>query len=766
MSWTNVKLIFLRELKDQIRDRRTIFTIAVLPLLLYPLLAMIVFQVQQFRKEHPSRVQIVGAADLASLPRLLADGHFAPELCSENERRLIQLEIDDTPPALLSASGLASRAERDLAAGKFDAVVYFPPDFARQLAVFRQQRTAEEAAGSPLAAPEPQIFLSSASDKSRVARDRIWSVLDQWRTSIVQDNLRQNNLPIAAAMPFEVASRDVAEETGRRAVIWSKVLPFVLLVWALTGAFYPAIDLCAGEKERGTLETLLSSPAQRSEIVWGKLLTVMTFSMVTSLLNLTSMGITGTFVLTQLQKIAAHPLPIEVGPPPLTALVWLVLALIPVSAMFSALSLAIAAFARSSKEGQYYLMPLLMISIPLMTLPMLPSAQLDIGSSLIPLTGIILLLKSLIEGQYWEAIKYFPLVTAVTAASCLLAIRWAIDQFNNEAVLFRENERFSVSLWVRHLLRDREDTPTVGEALFCGVLLLVIRFFANFTLRQPENWLGFVQTTLVMQVALIATPACLMAIMLTRRPLAALALRAPSFLSTVPAAALLALLLHPAIVWLSLVIRALYPLNDEVVAQLAPLDAMLKSAPLWQAVLLIGLAPAICEELAFRGFILGGLRRIGHKWIAIAIAAALFGIAHGLLQQSLSAFVVGVVIGYVAVKTNSIWPAMVFHLVHNSLMVVLAHVSGPDAQQHPLLSWLLVPADRVLEHWPRLAGLMGESMQGEQLVYHPLAVAASLAGAAAIALWLKRLPYHASAEERLQDALDHQVATASAAQAT
>jgi sodium transport system permease protein len=72
VSWNNVKLIFLRELKDQLRDRRTIFTIAVLPLLLYPLLGMIVFQVQQFRKEHPSRVQIVGAGDLASLPRLLA----------------------------------------------------------------------------------------------------------------------------------------------------------------------------------------------------------------------------------------------------------------------------------------------------------------------------------------------------------------------------------------------------------------------------------------------------------------------------------------------------------------------------------------------------------------------------------------------------------------------------------------------------------------------------------------------------------------------
>ena len=76
-----------------------------------------------------------------------------------------------------------------------------------------------------------------------------------------QQNLRQSNLPAAAAQPFELDSTDVAEDVRRRAALWSKILPFVLMVWALTGAFYPAIDLCAGEKERGTLETLLSSPA-------------------------------------------------------------------------------------------------------------------------------------------------------------------------------------------------------------------------------------------------------------------------------------------------------------------------------------------------------------------------------------------------------------------------------------------------------------------------------------------------------------------------
>src|SRR5207248_10761722 len=79
MFWTNVKLIFFRELRDQLRDRRTLFTVVVLPLLLYPLMGMLVFQVQQFLKEHASKVRIVGTAALPDQPRLIADGKLATQ---------------------------------------------------------------------------------------------------------------------------------------------------------------------------------------------------------------------------------------------------------------------------------------------------------------------------------------------------------------------------------------------------------------------------------------------------------------------------------------------------------------------------------------------------------------------------------------------------------------------------------------------------------------------------------------------------------------
>jgi sodium transport system permease protein len=440
----------------------------------------------------------------------------------------------------------------------------------------------------------------------------------------------------------------------------------------------------------------------------------------------------------QMAGSLAGPMSLDLGPPPISSLLWLSLALLPIAALFSALALAIAAFARSTKEGQYYLMPLLLITMPLMILPLLPQVQLDLGFSLIPITGVMLLLRALMEGEYLEALRYSPFVIGITGLCCWLAMRWAIRQFNSEAVLFRESERFGLGLWLRHLIRDRQDTPSPAEAIACGILLLVLRFFASFTISMPTEWSRFAIVTIVVQVALIATPACLMAIMLTRKPRKSLLLQAPSYWSTLPAAGLLALLLHPVLMWLAAGIREVYPLSPDTLRALAPLELLLKQATLPELILLVAVTPAICEELAFRGFILSGLRRMGHKWTAIAICSVLFGVAHGLLQQSLAATVVGMVIGYIAVKTNSLLPAMAYHFVHNALGVLHGRITPDVLREWAVLDaiFLYSPTEGVEYRWSAM-------------------VIAALCGALVL-LWIKRLPYHPCAEERLQDAIARQ----------
>jgi sodium transport system permease protein len=694
MSWTNIRLILAREIRDQLRDRRTLFMMAVLPILLYPLLGMSFLQISQFMHEHPVSVAVFGAENLPPSPRLLDEDHFAASLfASADQVGLLRVKL---PPD----RGNQGKKEALAAAesGDYDAVVFVPPDFAGQLERFHRLMTAARQQGGeekprPAGAssrsrlpsgtavvlpgrqdlpaapavevPKPEILWSKSSDKSQVASLRLDQVFEHWRRQIVLANLAAGGLPPAAAEPFQWQKTDVAEETGREiSPFWPKLLPVMMLVWALTGAFYPAVDLCAGEKERGTLETLLSSPAARGEIVLGKLATIMLFSMITALLNVLGMGLTGWLILGRIDGI---------GPPPWGAAVWLLVALVPMSLLFSALCLALAAFARSTKEGQYYLMPLLLVTMPLVVLPMAPGVELNLGYSLIPVTGVVLLLKTALEGHYLLMLRFLPPVLMVTAAGALLAIRWAIDQFNSESVLFRESERLDVGLWLHHLLQDRQPTPTVAGAVFCGIVILLVGFFMTFAIAASAelDFTILAKQILVAELAVIATPTLLMTVLCTYRPRQTLGLRCPSA-AALAAAPLLAVLLHPLISLLRDTVMELYPVSEQVARSLGAVEQLLLRAPCWQVLLLVAVVPAVCEELAFRGFILSGFRHLGHKWRAIVFTSIFFGLTHQILQQSLVACLVGIVIGYLAVQSNSIFPAMLFHVVNNSLAVVVA----------------------------------------------------------------------------------------------
>src|SRR5262249_30997033 len=134
-------------------------------------------------------------------------------------------------------------------------------------------------------------------EKSAFASQRVRQVLTGWEQRILQERLSEAKLPPTLAKPVDPQLLDVAIARQVSASLWSKLFPTLLIIMAVTGAFYPAVDIAAGEKERGTMETLLISPARRSEIVMGKFFTVVTFSISTVLLNLLSMGITGKYLI-------------------------------------------------------------------------------------------------------------------------------------------------------------------------------------------------------------------------------------------------------------------------------------------------------------------------------------------------------------------------------------------------------------------------------------------------------------------------------------
>jgi sodium transport system permease protein len=763
MHWKNVKLIYLREMRDQLRDRRTLFLIAVLPLLLYPLLGTSFFQLSQFLQHDEAKVLVVGARQLKGLdwlPPLVGDKYFDAALFDQPEmRQKLQIvwphDFPDLEKVLRqgkhelarfsegeSSTGVEDtefdKAARQLLdSGRVKAVLVFPSGFGDRLRQIRKALVERqpEAAGD---LPEPIILAKSADDKSQYAELRVEQVIRHWRGLVTEKNLTASNVPVEATRPFELKHRDLSQIEQRQAAVWSKILPFFVFIWALTGAFYPAVDLCAGEKERGTLETLLTSPALRREIVWGKLLTVMTFSMVTALLNLMSLGATGMFVVDQLSKVQGLGAEAGLSLPPLGSLLWISAALLPISALFSALCLALAAFARSTKEGQYYLMPLMLVTLPLMMLPMSPGVELNLGNSLLPVTGMTLLLRAVIEGQFHQVLIFIGPVLAVTLVCCLLAVRWAEDQFNCESVLFRESERLELGRWLLQVVRDRGDTPSLPQAILCIALILVVKFFVGLASQAPGggqmSLQFFVRIVVISQIACVFAPAAIMSIMLTRRPLKTLLLDRVPKLRHLLAAFALAVLVHPIAVRGGEQLQKLYPLAPEMRSTGEAIQQLMAQPQNWVVMLLLMavLAP-VCEEIAFRGFILSGARHIGHKWWAIAISAAAFGAVHLFVQQQIVATALGLLIGYMAVQTESLIPCIVYHAVHNALQF-LAPMAAQEASNNP--AW----------RWSQAFG------GAEPWIYHPATVAVCGALAAAILWKLRGTDYHRTAEEQLEEA--------------
>ncbi|KAA5544286.1 CPBP family intramembrane metalloprotease [Roseiconus nitratireducens] len=677
-----VWLIYLREMRDQLRDRRTLFTIAVLPIMLYPLVGMLLMQIAQFSQENPTSVCLIGSEHLEGAPPLIEGSQLAASLIDAPESIQLRTYRYDE---LSSDSGWRSRAEGWVQAGAFDVVAVIPPNLAGEKSAEASaaadsttdgnQSTPSSASGSndaeSVEQPRIEMLYNVGSDQSVLARERLVGVLSAWRGEWIKQRLAHVGIDPDSLLPFEWSDSNVAPQQTREAAFWSKLLPFIMLVWAMTGAFYPAIDLVAGEKERGTLETLLCSPALRSEIVWGKLAAVATFSMSTALLNAGSMLITSSLVFKNLNIAGASS---SLGAPPLAPMLWLLVALIPLSILFSALALAVAAMARSSKEGQYYLMPLMMVTLPLVMLPMLPGTTLNFGTSLIPVTGMFLLVRSLVEGQYASAVFFVPMVLTVTGSCLWLAARWARRQFEDESVLFGGGEQWELGMWVRHLWRDRQTAATPAQAYACGAIILVCLFFARLTVSEMPTTFAGIAKLVMMPQTLIVFPALIMAVMLTTSTRQSLRIRMPHW-TTFPMGVLLAITLHPSYMMLSKFINHLYPVSEQAAEAMRPFAEQIAAAP-WSAVLLLmALLPAVCEELAFRGFIFGGLVRENGKLRAVVLTALMFGISHGVLQQSIAASMMGLILGWITLKTGSVLPGILIHFTNNALSVSLGRIA-------------------------------------------------------------------------------------------
>lgn len=629
VRWDEVVTVWRKELLDILRDRRTIMAMIVVPLLVYPVLILGISQlglrqVQKIRESVATvTIQPPGAAQ-ALQSAFLADSSF------------ILVTVPDPEDAL---------DEREL-----DAILQVSPDFDGKL---------DEGE-----IPEVVVLVDLSRDRGREIRDRVEMFLNDWERGLIARRLAAEDLPESFLNPVSVTVENVAGARKMGGSLLGQVLPILLVVMMMTGALYPAIDVTAGERERGTLETLLVSPGSRFSIVLGKYLTVFVASMVTTLANLISIAFTIFYLLgsANLGETMGTNLPDLVD---WRAFFLVFLIMIPLALFFCGLAMVVASFARSFKEAQNYLSPLLIACIAPAYLGLIPGFELSYEIALIPIANVVLLSRELLLGNYpWQ---YIAVTLATMTGFAILMLQQTVAQFGGEAMLggAEGGRRPSFRALFRRDPSRRSESLSPGVVAQVFALVLLGFFYLGGPLQIADVRLGLVFTQLVV---IAGFP--LIAMRLLEVPIVStLRLGVPK-----PQTLLFALLLTPAATLLAAIAAHLQGAGIEVPDSYRELMRRLIAADtgsdLLIAVLVFAAIPGICEELLFRGFVLRGLAQRMSPRAAVVFSAILFGAFHFDLYRLLPTTLLGIILGWVAWRTGRLWPAMVLHVANNAIAVL------------------------------------------------------------------------------------------------
>jgi sodium transport system permease protein len=655
MKLRTIFIIFRKELLDMLRDKRTLIAMLGIPIVLYPALFIFGSQAALMERdrleESASRVAIV--AD---------DGSHLEEWLLESPQ--IVLRASNNPKA-------------DLAVGKLQAVVVQEGDLESELDKGNAARIT--------------IQYDATDTASQEAAKRLLEAFDLREAELLKTRLENAGIPADFVDPLDVQRENVAPSSRTTQVVLGMLMPPLMILMLGVGAFYPAIDLTAGEKERGTFETLLSTPTSSYEILSGKFLTVFVLALLTGLTNLGSMVATFAFQLAQLQgDMGVFELRL-----PVSSVIVIVLALLPLAFFISAVMMSIAVLARSFREAQSLLTPFLLILLFPAGYAAVPSVHLTTSMQFVPIANFALLFKDLMTSQV-DPQSIVMVLLSTTVYACI-ALYMAARIFRREDVVLSEDRGLPLTLRRSYFRRRSEPTP--GVALFIFTLCLILLFYVG-TYAQSELAIWGI---LVTQWGLFLFPA-LFVLWYVRIDLRiALSLRMPKAgvwaAALVMAAGWIVLSLQ-----LSVWQQKIFPMPEDLAAAMERLIGF-GSQPLWFLLLVLALSPAICEEVVFRGAVLSGLRKHLPWWALLLCVGIAFGVAHISIHRMMLTALSGIVLTYIVWRSGSIFPGMLTHFLINATGVLLQSEYVPKTMRpmidHALkeengLPWWLIAAATLL----------------------------------------------------------------------
>lgn len=671
-----VRAVFVKEWRESLRDRRTIFASIVVPVLLWPVVMLLMSEATQVAQTRMAREQYqVALEPLEEAPflqRILeeqleaqkeGDAKEAKKETPESEKKKPAVSSKIETPKLVFVA--VADSEKALKEGLIDAILRVPPGFERSLMSPPEGRIAADET------PQVEMLYDEAERRSVLAVRHIKGALDGFRAKLQKDRLEKKGLGEGFIVAFrikEAVSLAPAEKVGGSRL--GGILPVIFILMVITGALNPAIDLTAGEKERSTLETLIAAPVRPLDVITGKFLTVAALALLNAILNIASFALT--FYASGVWKMETFKIPWSALPATL-------LLLLPLTLFFAGLLLAVSSFAANFKEAQVYVLPVYLVPMLGLMVSIIPGIELEGPLLVLPVVNTSLLIKELFLGHE-DLLQPYVFVFVSTSLFAAAAVLLAARVFAREEVLFASQGslRFLLS---RRVIRA-QPAPGPADALLVVALLFPINFYFSLLLSQLTPQDGS-EISLVTAAAMVMLP---QVVILFGVPLFASWYLRLNMKNTFmwklprPRAMVAGLLLGSAswvlaiqfVAWQNLIWEIPHNPDMERFARL------LGKLPMALTLVLFALTPAICEEHVFRGYLLTGLRSGRNKWFAIILVGAIFGAFHLPMFRQPVTFAIGVAIAYLAWESRSLWPGVLFHLLHNGLSVAFGDRVLPE----------------------------------------------------------------------------------------
>ena len=390
--------IFKKELIDVLRDRRTLMFMVVIPILITPLLVIgsIKFQEYQNKKSEEKILKIA--------------------FINDSEDSLTEQLLSDQKGVKIIMGVPLDSIESYIKSDSLQGGLYLGKGFLKKI--------------KTNSSGDVKLYYKS-SDLMSKSKKRMEAALDIYKEKIIAERLKQLNVDGQILEPINITNIDMAtaKETLGKAV--GGFIPYVLVMFIFLGAMYPAIDLGAGEKERGSLETLLSSPATKFEITMGKLLVVSLTGIVSGLVSV--LGISSSLFFIVKIPVQIQETILELINP--FMIFSIIILMIPIAIFFASMLLSISFYARSFKEAQSLMGPLNMVIIVPLFLSLGPGMEMDHATALMPLINVGLLTKEILAGSV-ELIYFIETLFSLLFCAAI-GIWFSVFWFKKENTIFR-----------------------------------------------------------------------------------------------------------------------------------------------------------------------------------------------------------------------------------------------------------------------------------------------------------------------------------------